>query len=91
MPKIFESVFGVEYNIEISSEFCQKNFLRELYPLWGQRQSDLMMGDTEGGPFKERQKGGGGTTMGPLFKVKQQLRQIIDLIRFILGKSRDGI
>jgi hypothetical protein len=53
LPKIFESVFGVEYNIEISSEFCQKNFLRELYPLWGQRQSDLMMGDTEGGPTRK--------------------------------------
>jgi len=29
--------------------------------------------------------------MGRLFKVKQQLLQIIDLIRFTLGKSRDGI
>lgn len=29
--------------------------------------------------------------MGPLFKVKQQLSQIIDLILFTVVKSRDGI
>lgn len=91
LPKIFESVFGIERNHQISSEFFQKIFLRELYPLGGQRQSDLMMGDTDGGPYREGQGWGGGTPMGPLFKVKQQLLQIIDLIRFTLVKSCDGI
>lgn len=44
-----------------------------------------------GYPTGQPERVGRGTPMGPLFKVKQQPLQIIDLIRFNIHKSCDRI
>lgn len=68
-----------------------RNFSYGFVPHFGWKGFPLIKGGYQGGYYRAARGVGGGTPMVPLFKVKQQLRQIIDLIRFTLGKSRDGI